>query len=235
MQQTSQTPPAPRTAKPAKPKQPVPPPEFQEGDIAKMDAAGLVRILSDTSSTEFQKAKACQRVAELGAAGAVPALAALLTNERLNVYARYGLEPLSDPSADEALRSALPKLKGNLLIGVIHSIGKRRDQKAAPALTKLMYDPDQDVARAAAASLGKIGGITAMKELQSALGKSKGMLRMAVADAGLICAERLIAEGQRDQGMALYTALTAPDVPKPVRLAAMQGIIREETSTSRPR
>jgi hypothetical protein len=74
-----------------------------------------------------------------------------------------------------------------------------------------------------------------MKELQTALAKTKGMTRMAVADAALVCAERFLAEGKRDQALALYSSLTATDVPKPMRLAAMQGIIREETSLNRPR
>jgi HEAT repeat protein len=213
----------------------MPPPEFREEDIAKLDSAGLLNILNDAKSSEFQKSKACQRLGELGAKEAVPALAALLSSEQLNVYARYGLEPIADPSVDEALRAALPKLKGNLLIGVINSIGKRKDKQAVPLLAKMINGSDPDVARAAAAALGKIGGVEAMKNLQAALGQTQGMVRMAVADAALVCSERLLAEGQRDQAMALYTSLTASDIPKPVRLAAMHGIIREETSTSRPK
>jgi hypothetical protein len=58
---------------------------------------------------------------------------------------------------------------------------------------------------------------------------------MAVADACLVCAERLLAEGQRTPALGLNTALTRPDVPQPTRLAAMSGIIREETSLTRPR
>ncbi len=99
-----------------------------------MDAAALISILTDANSTEFQKAKACQRIGELGAKEAVPALSALLGNEHLSTYARYGLEPIADPSVDDALRAGLSKLNGNLLIGVINSIGKRRDAKAGPAL-----------------------------------------------------------------------------------------------------
>jgi hypothetical protein len=53
---------------------------------------------------------------------------------------------------------------------------------------------------------------------------------MAVADASLVCAERLLVEGKREEALALYTSLSAPDVPKAARLAAMHGIIREETS-----
>jgi len=124
MQQTTQPGPAPQ---PPKPKPPTPSAEFQEGDIPSMDAAALIGILTDAGSREFRKAKACQRISELGAKEAVPALAALLGNEHLSTYARYGLEPIADPSADEALRAGMSMLKGNLLIGVINSIGKRRD------------------------------------------------------------------------------------------------------------
>lgn len=231
MQQTTQPGPAPQ---PAKPKPPAPPAEFQEGDIPRMDAAALIGILTDAGSREFRKAKACQRIGELGAKEAVPALADLLGNEHLSTYARYGLEPIADPSADEALRAGMSVLKGNLLIGVINSIGKRRDVLAIPALAKMIYGVDADVARAAAAALGSIGGVSAMKEIQRALLKTKGMTRMAVANAGLVCAERLLAADQREQALMLYASLSAIDIPKPARLAAMSGIIREETSLSLP-
>ncbi len=230
-----QTKPAVSTAQPAKPKPPAPPAEFQEGGISTMDAAALIRILKDAGSPEFQKAKACQRIGELGAKEAVPALAALLGDEHLSVYARYGLEPIRDASVDDALRAALSTLKGTRLIGAINSIGKRRDAKAGPALAGMMYGSDGDVARAAAAALGSIGGMASVKELQAALARTKGMTRMAVADASLVCAERLLEEGKRDQALAVYASLSAAGVPKPVRLGAMQGIIREETSTGRPR
>ncbi len=228
------TPPAP-ASQPATPKPPEPPAEFQEGDISTLDAAALILILTDASSPEFKKAKACQRIGALGAKQAVPALSALLGDEHLCAYARYGLEPIDDPSADEALRAALAKLKGNQLIGVINSIGKRKDAKASPALARIVHGSDADAARAAAAALGSIGGMSSVKALQTALTRTAGMTRMAVADASLVCAERLLAEGMREQALTLYTSLSAPNVPKPVRLAAMQGIIREETSTSRPR
>jgi HEAT repeat protein len=224
-----------RPTAPAKPKTPAPPPEFQEGAIKTMDSAALIRIIKDPGSSEFQKAKACVRVGEHGAKAAVPALSALLDSEHLSVYARYGLEPIQDPSADEALRAAMSKLKGVRLVGVINSISKRRDAKAAPALVKLMHGPDPDVARAAAAALGSIGGESTAKELQAALSKTTGMTRNAVADASLVCAERLMADGKRDQALAIYTSLSTPALPKPVRLGAMAAIIRAETSVNRPR
>ena len=230
MPQTRPIAPAPTTAAP---KPPAPPPEFQEGAISTMDAPALIHILTDAGSPEFQKAKACQRIGELGAKQAVPALSALLADEHLSVYARYALEPIADPSADDALRTALSRLKGTQLIGVINSIGKRRDAKASPALASMIYGSDVDIARAAASALGSIGGTSSVKVLLAALAKTNGMTRMAVADASLVCAERLLAEGKRDEALALYTSLSGADMPKAARLAAMHGIIREETSGNR--
>jgi HEAT repeat protein len=200
-----------------------------------MDSAALIRILTDARSSEFQKAKACQRLGELGAKEAVSALTSLLANEHLACYARYALETISDPSADDALRGALSRLKGNQLIGVINSIGKRADAKAGPELARILYGSDADVASAAAAALGSIGGASSIRELQAALPKTTGMTRMAVADASLVCAERLLAEGKRDQALAIFTSLSDAGVPEQVRSAAMQAMIREEKAPSPPR
>jgi HEAT repeat protein len=216
-------------------KPPQPPPEFQEGAIAQMDAAGLIAIVKNPGASEFQKAKACQRLGELGAKEAVGALAGLLGDERLSTYARYGLEPIADASVDEALRAALGKLKGNLLIGVINSIGKRRDAKAGAALVKLLNGGDAEVAVAAAGALGEIATPAAIEALKAALGKTQGLVKVAVAD-GLLAAAEQLAASKREEALALYAAVAnAPGVPKPARLGAMQGIIREEISLTRPR
>lgn len=232
MSQAQATPPA---AQPAKPKPPVPPADFREGDIATLNAAALIALLKDSASSEFRKSKACVRLGELGAKEAVPVLTAMLSDPHLATYARYGLEPIPDPSVDDALRAALSKLKGNFLIGAVNSIAKRRDAKAIPALVKMMHGQDPDLARAAASALGHIGGLASAKELRSAVAKAGGPLKPAVADAALICAERLLAEGKRAEGLDLYAALSAPDIPKPMRLAAMNAIVRAETSVNRPR
>ncbi|MGE5570148.1 MAG: HEAT repeat domain-containing protein [Rhodospirillales bacterium] len=231
-QQPAQT--TPQPAAQPKPK-PVPPPEFQAANITALDEAGLIALLKDPKATAFQKAKACQRLASIGTEKAAPALAALLADPQLAHYARYGLEPLPGQAADLALRNALSKLKGKLLVGAINSIGVRRDAGSVDALAKLMSGADTDVAIAAAAALGSIGNAQAAKALQNALARTKEPVRAAVARAGLVCAERLLAEGSRDQALAFYDLLTRSGTPKPVRLAAMHGIIAAEISLSRPR
>jgi len=236
MQATQQ--PAQTTQQPAAPKpkpKPVPPPEFQAAKIIALDEAGIIALLADPKATAFQKAKACQRLASIGTEKAAPALAALLADPQLAHYARWGLEPLPGQAADLALRNALRKLKGRLLVGAISSIGVRRDAGAVDALARLLNSTDPEVASAAAAALGSIGNAQAAKALQNALGRTKEPVRAAVARAGLVCAERLLAEGSRDQALAFYDLLTRSGTPKPVRLAAMHGIIAAEISLSRPR
>jgi HEAT repeat protein len=214
---------------------PTAPPEFQADKIMAMDSPQLVAILKDPKATQFQKSKACMRLAVAGTKDAVPALAALLTDPQYSHYARFGLVPIPDPSVDEVLRGGLKKTKGRLLVGVIDSIGQRKDAGAVDSLAKLMYDADGEVAEAAAAALGLISGPRATQALRDGLGKTKGPVRAAVAAAALVCAEGLMAQNDRRGALALFDTLSRPDMPKSVRLAAMHNTIAAETSMTRPR
>jgi HEAT repeat protein len=186
-----------------------------------MEPAKLLALVKDPKSTVFQKAIACKKLAFVGGKEAVQPMAALLNHPQLGCYARFGLEPNPDPSVDVALRAALPKLKGRLQVGVITTIGVRKDARALDALVKLIDDSDGEVAAAAAASVGMIGGLSAAKALQSSLGTAKQPLFPVVARACLLCAEGLMA-GNRARGLELYTQLSATTMPGPVRLAALR-------------
>jgi HEAT repeat protein len=193
-------------------------------ELLTLDEAALVKIVQDPGASVFQKNVACRRLAVIGTKAAVPALAALLTDEKLAHYARFALGPIPDPSVDEALRAAMPKLKGKLLIGVVNTVGQRRDERALEPLARLFRDLDVEVAQAAAAAVGSIGGPTAAKILRDALARTKGPVRTAVAEAALVCAESL----DRKAGIELYDTLSRLDIPKPVRMAAMHSAFLAE-------
>jgi HEAT repeat protein len=222
-QQPAQQAPATQPAKPRFQRPPLPPipPEFDALPIWKMQPAQLVAMVKDPKSTVFQKAIACKKLAFVGGPEAVQPMAALLSHPELACYARFGLEPNPHPSVDEVLRAALPKLKGKLQAGVITSIGVRKDAKALDALSKLIDDSDTEVACAAAASVGMIGGTQASKILQSVWGRTKPPVFPVAARAGLLCAESLMASN-RPRAMELYTNLSAENMPKPVRQAAIR-------------
>ena len=125
-------------------------------EITALPQAKLLALLEAPEASEFAKAKACQRLAIVGDARAVPALAALLGDPKLAHYARFALEPIPAPAVDRALRQALGKLKEDLLIGVINSIGRRKDPEALDALAKIVRGDDSDAAQAARAALGRM-------------------------------------------------------------------------------
>jgi hypothetical protein len=216
-----QTPAQPAAAKPARPPAPKVPPEFDALPIWKMEAPKLVAMVKDPNATVFQKAIACKRLSIVGGKEAVQPMAALLGHPQLGCYARFGLEPNPDPSVDEALRAALGKLSGRLQIGVIHSIGFRRDAKAVSALSKLMNSSDAGVAGAAAASVGMIGGLPAAQVLQTALKSTQAPVFPVAARACLLCAENLMA-GHRARALELYGELAGETMPQPVRMAALR-------------
>jgi HEAT repeat protein len=184
--------------------------------IMALDQKKLIKILRSSKSADFDKAKACQRLAVIGTKDAVPALSALLADPKMAHYARFGLEPIPDASVDEALRRALVQLKGQLLVGVINSIGKRGDTKAVEALARLIEDSDEGVAAAAAAALGRIG----TPECATQLGKALDYTR-SVAGACLECAERLLSQGNKEAALSLYGALLRrSDLPGSFRVLA---------------
>jgi len=199
----------------------------------KAEAAKLTEVLR-SDAAPFDKAKACQRLALIGTKDAVPALAALLADEQLGNYARFGLERIPDPSVDDALRDALGKLDGPLLVGVINSIGVRRDAKAVGALTGLVSDPTPDVAPKALAALGEIATAKAVEALHGALADDSAKLRSAAAEASLVGADRLLAQGKREEAAGLCDVARHADVPPHLRAAATRGAILARQSAGVP-
>ena len=171
------------------------------------------------------KAVPCKLLAIYGSAEAVPALAALLPDKDLCSWARIALEAIPGPAADDALRQAMAKLQGRNLIGVINSIGVRRDAEAVDALAKKLGEADPAVASAAAAALGRIGGKQAIRTLVPALATAPPSVRTVVAEGCILCAERLLAEGESADAIRLYYAVRTADVPKQRVLEATRGEI----------
>ena len=184
----------------------------------------LIAVLQSSASL-FDKARACQQLGEIGTGEAVPALAALLPDTRLSAYARSGLEGIPDPSAAAALRSALAALKGNLLTGVVNSLGVLRDAQAVEPLRKIAADPGSGAAREALLALGRIATGEAIECLEQALAAGPEALRPDAAAACLLAAEQERAGGQTQTAIALYDAVRRASVPASFRIGATRGAI----------
>jgi HEAT repeat protein len=188
------------------------------------EPALLAVLRSD--APEAEKAITCKHLAVYGSAAAVPDLAPLLANERLASWARIALEAIPGAESDAALRKAAETLTGKLRIGAINSLGVRRDAGAVPMLSGLLKDADAEVAAAAAAALGSIGTPEAGTQLAGALAASQpGPQRDAVAQACVVCAERLHAAGKVAESLAIYDAVRMADVSEQRRAEAIRGAI----------
>ncbi len=184
----------------------------------------LIAVLK-SDAPQKEKADACRELARIGTKDAVAPLAALLADEKLSHMARYGLETIPDSSVDKVLREALTKLRGRPLVGVIGSLGVRRDSGAVKALTGFLHDSDNDVAQAAARSLGSIGTKAAAKALLDALPNVSAANQLAFCEGLLRYAESAAAKGDRKDAMAIYDRLRQLQAPHQVRTAALRGAI----------
>jgi HEAT repeat protein len=188
--------------------------------------AELIATLNKPDASLYDKVEACRLLGRVGTRNAVPVLASLLADEKLNHSARYGLETIPDPAVEEALRAALPKLQGRPLVGVIISLGVRKDVKAIGLLSGYLSNADADVAQAAARALGSIGGMESAKAIESALAKTPAENRLAFCEGLFRCAEGLAGQGQKADAQGIYDRLRAmKDAPHQVRAGALRGAI----------
>jgi hypothetical protein len=171
----------------------------------------------------------CRKLRIVGTSQSVEALAALLVAEDTSHIARYALERIPDEKAAKAMRDALPKVSKKLKPGIIGSLGVRRDKKSIRVFSKLLGDSDIQVAKAAAQSLGLIGTSAAAKELSKFAKKASANMKLPVADACLVCAEQLLADGEKSEAVALYKELKGDDKPSHVKAAAVKGILTAAT------
>jgi len=195
-------------------------------------AERLAAILADAKTPQAAKVFICQQLLVVGTEAQVRLLAKMLDDPQTAEIARYTLEAIPGEASLEAIRGGLGRLKGKPLVGAINSLGIRRDAKAVEALTKLLEDPDPQVAAAAAESLGKIG----TPEAAAALVKAEVPAKAGIAlhNARLQCAERLAAARNAATAAALYEHLWSSSRPAERRIAGLIGLAKVAPDKAAP-
>jgi HEAT repeat protein len=191
---------------------------------AKGDEPKLIAVLKDSGAPLKAKIDACRQLAIVGGKDSIAPLAALLGNEQLSHMARYALQMNPDPAVDESLRAALGTVKGRPLVGIIHTVGYRRDVKAVGTLASLVNSGNAMVAGAAARALGDIGNVEAALALEQALSKVPAECKLDVYEGLLRCAESLTA-GNQTAALEIYDRLYKLDAPHQVRGGALKAAI----------
>ncbi|HSV98839.1 MAG TPA: HEAT repeat domain-containing protein [Sedimentisphaerales bacterium] len=180
------------------------------------------RLRSD--ATEDCKEYLLEQISLIGLGSDASTLAALLPNPRLGHAACTALERIPGDEALIALRSALTSLEGPALIGVVNSLGQRRDRKAVSPFVSLLQTDDVELLTAIIAALGKIGGPEAVEAIRVAASRSGGPDMTVCGDALLRCADGLAQKGDRTGADEVYEALFARGNPSSIRRAALLGL-----------
>ena len=184
----------------------------------------LLAVLRSAAPSS-EKAIACKNLAIYGSPAAVADLAKLLPDPQLSSWARIALEVIPGEASDQALLAAAETLEGRLLVGMINSIGFRRNAKAVESLTAKLQNTDADIASAAAVALGHIGNAAATKSLTAALATAPANVRSAVAEGCVLCAERLHSDGNAVAAIKIYDQVRTADVPMQRIIEATRGAI----------
>jgi HEAT repeat protein len=182
----------------------------------------LIGVLQ-TGGSKVAKEYVCSQLRRIGEAESVPALVALLADPALAQAACNALESIACPEAARAIRERLPTLKGLTKAAAITALARRRDAQDVSVLAPLLNDGDVQVSAAAVAALGEIGTNEAAQVLLKYQANVPASVRLAVADALLACAERLLADGKKAEALAVYRTLANPQQPSHVRSAAERG------------
>jgi len=206
---------------------------YGEPETRKAIEQSLIGLL-ESDATYDCKDFVCRQLYVIGTDASVPTLAKMLTDEKYSDMARYALESIEGAAADKAFLDALSRTEDRTQIGVINSIGMRGQTEAVPELGTLLGDSDAEVAKAAAASLGRIGGTQAADLLAKSRANALDAVKPAVTSGYLMCAASFVIGGDTDAARAIYTELNNDAESREARIAAIEGLVAVDGNGALP-
>jgi type 1 glutamine amidotransferase/HEAT repeat protein len=198
----------------------------------------LMQLLGDDEVSHVAKGFICRQLALVGSQMSVPALSRLLADESLSHMARYALERIDSDAAVVAMREALTRTGGQVRIGLISSLGLRRDAAAVEVFQQIGAGADTETLSAIATALGEIGGDTAVEMLISIAAYAEmgddPRLRSASADGMIRAGEQYMADGNSAAAWRLFVRLFDEKQPIHVRMAGLRGLAMTQPDRMAP-
>ncbi len=186
----------------------------------------LIETIRNEDTEFFDRMDACRQLGTIGGKKSVEPLAALLDgDERLAHMALYGLETNPDSAVDDALRKAMNRAKGRNLMGIMHTLGQRRDKKSIDIIAKHLSSSDKQVSGFAARALGQIGTQEAFDALRSAF-RDGGITNRAGWYEGVLRCANQFEESNKKSASRIYDRLQKGNAPDHVKYGAKEGAKR---------
>ena len=197
-------------------------------------AGRLAGLLADAHTSEGAKLFCCQQLQLVGSDAQVPLLAKMLDDPKTVEMARGTLQAIPGEASLAALRDGLKRLEGPAQIGIINSLGIRRDAKVTSALSELLAKENASVATKAAQALSKIGTPMAASALMIKEEELHFRDALVMYDSLLECAEHLVASGDDAEAARIYEHLWRKGYPPPARAAALRGLVKVRRAEALP-
>ena len=139
----------------------------------------------------------------------IPALSALLTDERLCEPAALALQTIGTPEAAATIAKALADAKGKNQLTIIRALGEMREKSSAPAILPLASSEDAMVRQASWFALASLGFAPATEVLAKAAETKTGYERSLATRAYLLLARRLAEAGDKEACAKICRGLLA--------------------------
>ncbi|MCP5115790.1 MAG: HEAT repeat domain-containing protein, partial [bacterium] len=149
--------------------------------------------------------------------------------------ARYALAAIPGPAVNEALRNSLGRAPNERSkIGIINSLGHRKDAKAVPVLAALISSVNPAVTAAAVAALANIADRAAREALAAARTKAGNEVRNLITEGYLVAADRSAERGETATATNVYKQMLASGEPRMIRTRALAGLTAVNTKAAVP-
>ena len=196
--------------------------------------ARLLRVIQSRQSSAAAKQFAADQLYRLCDEDTVTAFSNLLLRKDTTNIARKGLELINHPKAEQALLDALDRSSGATLLGIIESLGNKRDPAAAQVLSRTAKAGNAEVCLAALSALAKIPGPEAMDALEWCRLNLTKRMRPHATEAYIKSGWLSLEEGDYQTATYLFDSLLIDLEPIEIRAQGLRGLIRAERDQAVP-
>ncbi len=219
-------------------------PDLKQKLLSTSDEPFLIQTIQKTGDTNddiFIKNLACKRLAVMGTDAAIPALTAMLSNEKQSYNALFALQAMPGTTVNTTLQKAAGELKGSFAAKVIDAIGVRKDVSAIKTLSIILEkNPDRQVQRSIYSALAQIGTDEAANVLISSVNnknikfETPDIVVRGLGEAINYLGVIKMRQGNNAKALELFQAVTKVNFPVPIREAAIYHSLLAQKSKGAP-
>lgn len=193
------------------------------GDKPQLRAVAEQQMIAllESGATIRARQFVCHQLWIIATDKSVPTLEKMLLEKDTAEMACYALRTHPFDAASRALREALSRAGDPTKISIINILGDRKDTASVDQLIALLKSDSEDIAQAAAISLGTIGTDKGADAIRKARATASGKMHVALTRSWLRCAEHYASNNRIGDALAIYQRLFNESESLPVRRSAL--------------